>query len=171
MPQIRRVKKELLENERQRIRNTTDENALRKELARFNIQRLKNATDEKTIRKESAEVKREGIRNATDEKAVGKESVRVNSQRIRNATGEKTLRKELIEVKRQRIIVDKQELGKRSTVHSESRPRYNKTQDDIKQQHVEEGKADFKIDSEIKSETGRERDRSLQTRARYFHQR
>ena len=84
------------------------------------------------------------------------------SQRIKNATGEKALTKTLVEVKRQRIInaVDEQVLGKGTKVHSESRPSYNKTQDEIQQQHVEEGKVDFKVDSEIKSGTERNRQKS-----------
>ena len=78
----------------------------------------------------------------------------------------------MTEVKKQRIInvVDEQVLGKGTKVYSESRPRNNKTQDEIQQQQVEEGKVHFKVDSEIKSETERERDRSLQRRTRHFHQ-
>ena len=85
--------------------------------------------------------------------------IEVKSQSVKNATGEKTLRKELVEVKRQRRInvVDEQVLGKETKVHSKSRLRNNKTQDKIQQQHVEEGKVDFKADSKINSETERKR--------------
>ena len=46
---------------------------------------------------------------------------------------------------------------KETKVYLKSIPRNDKTQDEIQQPHMEEGKVDFKFDSEIKSETEKER--------------
>ena len=102
---------------------------------------------------------------ATDEKELRKESVKVKKQRIKNATAEKALRKELAEVTRQSIIdtADEQSLGKGSKVNLQPLPKNDKTKDDMQQQYVEEGKVDFKIDSEINSDTEKEKKKYPET--------
>ena len=103
-----------------------------------------------------------GIRNASEE-TLQKESVEIKIHRIRDATDEKAVRKKLVEVKKQRIInaaVDEQVLGKRTKYIQESRLQNNKTQDEIQQQNVEERKVDFEVDSAVKNETERERQKS-----------
>ena len=102
---------------------------------------------------------------ATDEKELRKKSVKVKKQRIKNATAEKALRKELAKVTRQSIIdaADEQSLGKGSKVNLQPLPKNDKTKDDMQQQYVEEGKVDFKIDSEINSDTEKEKKKYPET--------
>ena len=123
---------------------------------------IRNASEE-TLQKESVRVKSQRTRNATGGRVVRKESVEIKIHRIRDATDEKAVRKKLVEVKKQRIInaaVDEQVLGKRTKYIQESRLQNNKTQDEIQQQNVEERKVDFEVDSAVKNETERERQKS-----------
>ena len=123
---------------------------------------IRNASEE-TLQKESVRVKSQRTRNATGGRVVRKESVEIKIHRIRDATDEKAVRKKLVEVKKQRIInaaVNEQVLGKRTKYIQESRLQNNKTQDEIQQQNVEERKVDFEVDSAVKNETERERQKS-----------